>query len=81
MERKGMNIEEARRCIQDLDTWMRVVYSCFVAVCLSVGWVGDALACLAVTNWNSEVGRMLSNQCMGHPETSSGSGPVMKKML
>jgi hypothetical protein len=34
--RKGMNIEEEKRCAQDRGEWRRVVYSWVVIVCLKV---------------------------------------------
>jgi hypothetical protein len=40
---------------------------------------GAALELLAVTTRNSGVGQVLSDQCLGCPETSSGKGRVAKK--
>jgi hypothetical protein len=40
-----------------------------------------ALALLAVTTRNFGVGRVLSDKCLGHPETASGNGRVLKKNI
>jgi hypothetical protein len=77
LERMVMNVEEARRCVQDRGEWRRVVYSRFVRVCLSVVWGRGALELLAVTVRNSGVGLVLS--CLGHPETYAENGRVLTK--
>jgi hypothetical protein len=43
--------------------------------------VGAALELLAVTTRNSGMGQVLSDQCLGRPETFSGNGRVVKKKL
>jgi hypothetical protein len=42
--------------------------------------VEDALELLAVTTRNSGLGRVFSDQCLVHLESSSGNGRVVKKI-